>query len=200
MKTLKSLWKNPTNTFQKIASEEISWIHTSLFFGCNGIVAVYYIMRTKGLLNIDTFENSITSVLVMIFVGMVYGILSNLFIGYVIKLTGKIFKAKNDLKQIYKVLSWTSFPEMISVYLLITAILMSRVLMTEISTQLQLIISLFIGISMLVIGIISVWHIILTYKGLKVAQGLNSRDAILNYLAGASIFGVINYFLINPYL
>ena len=200
MKTLKSLWKYPTVTFEQILSKSISWFKTTLFFGCNGVILIYYIMKAKGLINVETFANTMASILTMLSVGMIYGIIANYFIGYSIKFTGSLFNAKNDLKKIYNALAWTSFPESIAVYILIVSILMARIILTNENVSLQLTLSFLVVIFMMVQAIISIWRLILIYKGLKVAQGLNSRDTILNYLSGALIFGVINYFLIIPYL
>jgi hypothetical protein len=77
---------------------------------------------------------------------------------------------------------------------------MARIIITNENVPLKLTLSILVLIFMLVLWIISIWRIVLIYKGIKVAQGLNSRDTILNYIAGALIFGMINYFLIKPYL
>ena len=200
MNKLKALWKYPTSTFEKILQEKISWLKTSLFFGCNGVILIYYIMKAEGYVNVETFATTMATIITMLSIGMIYGILANFFIGYSIKVTGKLFNAKNDLKQIYNVLSWASFPQSIAVYILIISILMVRIITTNESVTLKLTLSILIIIFMIVLSIISIWHLILVIKGLKVAQGLNSRDTILNYISGALIFGVINYFLIKPYL
>ena len=200
MNKLKSFWKNPTTTFEYVLNEKISWFKTTLFFGCNGIIFIYTILKAKGLINVETFANTMGTILTMLSIGLIYGIIANFFIGYAIKLTGKLFNAKNDLKQIYKALSWASFPESLTVYLLIVSILMVRIITTNENVPLILTLSMLVIIFMFVFAVVSIWRIVLVFKGLKVAQGLNTRDTILNYIAGALIFGVINYFLIKPYL
>lgn len=200
MKRLKSLWKYPTSTFEQILEEKISWLKTMFFFGCNGMILIYYIMKAKEMINVETTGNTFATIMAILFVGLFYGIIANLLTGYSIKLTGKLFNAKNDLKQIYKVLTWTSFPQSFAVYLLIISIIMARIIITNEIIALNLTLSILIVIFIFIQAIISIWRFILIYKGLKVAQGLNSRDTILNYIAGALIFGIINYFLIKPYL
>lgn len=53
---------------------------------------------------------------------------------------------------------------------------------------------------MLVQAVFGIWQLFLVFKGLKVAQKLNSLNAILNYLSGTVIYGIFYYFLIRPYL
>ena len=200
MKKLKSFWKKPTETFELVLSNDINWIKTLLLFGCNGIVFIYYIMKSEGYINIESLQMTIVSILSMVCLGIIYGIISNLIIGFLIKLTGKLFNAENDLKKIYSVLSWSYFPLMISVLFLIPSILTARIITTDIDTTLKLFLSILIIILMLVQAVFGIWQLILLFKGLKVAQKLNSLNTILNYLSGTVIFGIFYYFLIKPYL
>lgn len=200
MKKLKSFWKKPTESFELVLSKDINWIKTLLLFGCNGIIFIYYIMKSEGLINIESFKMTIVSIFSMVFLGVIYGIFSNLIVGYLIKLTGKLFNAENDLKKIYSVLSWSYFPLFISVIFLIPSILVARIITTDISTTLKLTLSILVIILMLVQAIFGIWQLILLFKGLKVAQKLNSLNTIMNYLSGAVIFGIFYYFLIKPYL
>ncbi|GGW74639.1 Yip1-like protein [Winogradskyella epiphytica] len=157
-------------------------------------------MKSEGLINIESFKMTIVSIFSMVFLGVIYGIFSNLIVGYLIKLTGKLFNAENDLKKIYSVLSWSYFPLFISVIFLIPSILVARIITTDISTTLKLTLSILVIILMLVQAIFGIWQLILLFKGLKVAQKLNSLNTIMNYLSGAVIFGIFYYFLIKPYL
>jgi hypothetical protein len=200
MKKLKSFWKKPTETFELVLSKDINWIRTLLLFGCNGIVFIYYIMKSEGYINIESLQMTIVSILAMVSLGIIYGIISNLIIGFLIKLTGKLFNAENDLKKIYSVLSWSYFPLLISVLFLIPSILIARIITTDINTTLKLTLSILIIILMLVQAVFGIWQLILLFKGLKIAQKLNSINTILNYLSGALIFGIFYYFLVRPYL
>jgi hypothetical protein len=200
MKKLKSFWKKPTETFELVLSKDINWIRTLLLFGCNGIVFIYYIMKSEGYINIESLQMTIVSILAMVSLGIIYGIISNLIIGFLIKLTGKLFNAENDLKKIYSVLSWSYFPLLISVLFLIPSILIARIITTDINTTLKLTLSILIIILMLVQAVFGIWQLILLFKGLKIAQNLNSINTILNYLSGALIFGIFYYFLVRPYL
>ncbi len=49
-------------------------------------------------------------------------------------------------------------------------------------------------------GFISIWQIYLVFKGLKVAQNLDTQNTILNYVVAKAIFGIFYYFLIFPYM
>ncbi|OCK41827.1 hypothetical protein BA195_13630 [Tenacibaculum soleae] len=200
MTKLKSFWKKPTETFELIISEKISWLKVFLFFSSNGFIFIYYLMKTKGLIEIESFKTTIVSILVMLFMGIIYGLISNFSVGFFIKLTGKFFGGKNDLKRIYKVLSWSYLPSTFSVYLIIANILMARILTTEIENSVVIILSLIVGIFTLVQAVLGIWQLILIYKGLKVAQELNNLKTILNYITGAGIFGIIYYYLIFPHL
>ena len=200
MTKLKSLWKKPTETFELILSKKINWFKVSLLFSSNGFIYIYYLMKSKGLIEIDSFQNTIASILVMLVFGIIYGLLSNFCVGFFIKVTGKIFDGKNDLKKIYNVLSWSYLPSTISVYLIIVNILMARILTTEIESTFAIILALLVGIFSIIQAILGIWQLILLYKGLKVAQELNSLKTILNYITGAGIFGIIYYFLIYPHL
>ena len=91
-------------------------------------------------------------------------------------------------------------PSTFSVYLIIVNILIARVLTTEIESIVAIILALLVGIFSLAQAILGIWQLILIYKGLKVAQELNSWKTILNYISGAGIFGIIYYYLIFPHL
>ena len=47
MGKIKSFWKKPTDTFELILSKDIDWIKVLFLFSCNGIIFIYYIMKTK---------------------------------------------------------------------------------------------------------------------------------------------------------
>jgi hypothetical protein len=200
MTKLKSLWKKPTETFDLILSEKISWFKVFLFFSSNGTIFIYYLAKSKGAIDIESFESTIGSILGMIFLGIIYGLISNFSVGIFIKLTGKIFGGKNDLKRIYNVLSWSYLPSTFTVYLIIVNILIARVLTTEIESIVAIILALLVGIFSLAQAVLGIWQLILIYKGLKVAQELNSLKTILNYISGAGIFGIIYYYLIFTHL
>ena len=200
MTKLKSLWKKPTEAFESILSEKINWFKVFLFFSSNGTIFIYYLAKSKGAIDIESIEGTIGSILGMIFLGIVYGLISNFSVGFFIKLTGKIFGGKNDLKKIYHALSWSYSPSTFSVYLIIVNILIARVLTTEIESIVAIILALLVGIFSLVQAVLGIWQLILIYKGLKVAQELNSWKTILNYITGAGIFGIIYYYLIFPHL
>lgn len=195
-----AFWKKPSETFKLIQKEKINWLRIILFFSCNGFVFSYYLMKSKGLINIETFKGTITSIRTMLLFGIFYGIISNFCVGFFIKLTGKLFSGKNDLKKIYNTLSWSYLPITISVYLIIVNVLMARVLNTEIESTFAIILALLVGFFSLLQAALGIWQLILMYKGLKVAQELNSWKTILNYIIGAGIFGIIYYYLIFPYL
>tara|TARA_R110002033_G_scaffold146047_1_gene183537 strand:+ start:546 stop:1148 length:603 start_codon:yes stop_codon:yes gene_type:complete len=200
MNRLQAFWKKPTETFELIQTEKISWFKVFIFFSSNGFVFSYYLLKSKGQIRIETFKETIVSILVMLFFGIIYGLISNFSVGFFIKLTGKIFGGKNDLKRIYNTLSWSYLPITISVYLIIVNILIARVLTTEIESAFAIILALLVGIFSLLQAALGIWQLILIYKGLKVAQELNSWKTILNYITGAGIFGIIYYYLIFPYL
>lgn len=69
---LKSLWKKPTETFELILSKDINWFKTVLFFSCNGIILIYYLMRSKGLINVESFKMTMITLFSMIFMGIIY--------------------------------------------------------------------------------------------------------------------------------
>jgi len=200
MSKLKSFWKKPTKTFELILSEKINWFKVFLFYSSNGFIFVYYLAKSKGAIDIESFESTVGSILGMIFLGIIYGLISNFIVGFFIKLTGKIFDGKNDLKRIYNVLGWSYLPSTFSVYLIIVNILLARILTTEIESSVSIILSLLVGIFSLLQAVLGIWQLILIYKGLKVAQELNSLKTILNYISGAGIFGIIYYYLIYPHL
>jgi hypothetical protein len=201
MKKLKHLYKKPTETFELILSEKINWVKVFIFFSSNGFIFIYYLAKSKGAINVESFETIIGTIIGMILMGIVYGLISNFCVGYFIKITGKIFGGKNDLKKIYNALSWAYLPSVFSAYIIIVNILLAAVILTtEIETSVILLLSLLAGILSIAQGALGIWQLILIYKGLKVAQELNSMKTILNYIFGAGIFGIIWYFLIYPNL
>ena len=197
MNKLISFWKKPTETFELIFSKDINWFKTILFFSCNGIIVMYYIMRSQEMINIESFKMTILTIFFLLLTGMIYGLFTNFIVGFLIKLTGKLFNGTNDLKKIYKALSWSYYPLIISVYLIIVNILISRIiLMTEIDTSVLLILSFVVIIFSIFQGILAIWQLMLLIRGLKIAQGLSTSNTILNYLSGALIFG-LSYFLLT---
>ena len=200
MNKLKSLWKKPTETFELILSEKISWFKTLLFFSANGTIFIYYLAKSKGEIDIESFESTIGSILGILMLGFIYGLISNFSIGFLIKLTGRIFGGKNDLKRIYSALGWAHFPATINVYFIIVNILIARVIITDIESSFIIILSLLVLIFSIIQVICGIWQLVLLYKGLKVAQQLNGWKTILNYVTGAVIFGIIYYNLIFPFL
>jgi len=200
MKKLKSLFKKPTETFELILESDINWIKTLLFFSCNGIVFIYYKMRSEGIIDIESLSSTIGSVFAMIFLGTIYGILSNFIIGFLIKLTGKIFNAKNDFRKILNVLSWSYLPLLIAVLIIIPSIFVAKIITSDINVTIKLILSIIVILLSFVQAILGIWQLILLYKGLKVAQTVSPINTILNYLLAGGIFGIFYYFVINPYL
>ncbi len=137
----------------------------------------------------------------MLLMGMIYGLFTNFIVGFLIKLTGKLFKGTNDLKKIYNAISWSYFPLTISVYLVVVNIFISRIiLMTEVDTSVLLILSFVVIIFMIIQGILGIWQLILLFRGLKIAQGLSTSNTILNYLSGAFIYGLFYFLLTYNYL
>jgi hypothetical protein len=201
MEKLKSFWKKPTETYELILSKDINWFKTVLFFSCNGIIIMYYIMKSQEMINIESFKMTILTIFFMLLIGMIYGLVTNFIVGFLIKLTGKFFNGKNDLKKIYTVLSWSYYPLTISVYLIIVNILISRIiLMTEIDTFVLLFLSLVVITFTIIQGILGIWQLILLFRGLKIAQGLSTTNTILNYLSGAFIFGLFYFLLTYKFL
>lgn len=200
MDKLKPLFKKPSETFELILSDKINWLKIFVFFSSNGFIFIYYVAKSKSAIDISSIEGTIGSLLGMILLGIIYGQISNFTIGYFIKLTGNLLGAKNNLKKIYNALGWSYFPSVLSSYLIIINILLARILLTDVQTSILLVFTFLILIFSFLQAALGIWQLILIFKGLKIAQGLNSLKTIINYIAGAGLFGLIYYLLINPYI
>lgn len=200
MNKIKSLLKNPTITFEDALSKKINWFKTLFFFSLNGIMFMHLIMKSGGYYDFSSKKTIFASIMALITVGVCYGITSNIILGFLIKLTGKLFNAKNDLKRIYNAISIAYIPLYISSILLFINLGISGFLLSNEDKPGVVILAGLIIIFTLIQTAISIWQIILLYKGLKVAQNLDRTNTILNYLSGAIIFGVFNFLLVKPYL
>lgn len=200
MNKIKSLLKNPTTTFEDALSKKINWFKTSFFFSLNGIMFMHLVMKSGGYYDFSSKKTIFASIMALITVGVCYGITSNIVLGFLIKLTGKLFNAKNDLKRIYNAISIAYIPLYISLILLFINLGISGFLLSNENKQGVVILAGLIIIFTLIQTEISFWQLILLYKGLKVAQNLDRTNTILNYLSGAIIFGVFHFLLIKPYL
>ena len=200
MNKIRLLIKEPTSTFENALSNKINWFRTLLLFSINGIMFMHLIMKSGGYYDFSSEKGIFVTTMTLITMGIVYGIISNLILGFLIKLTGKLFNARNDLKRIYNAIGIAYIPLYISLILLFSSLGMAGVLLSDPSTIIALILSGLIIIFSFIQGGISLWQLILLYKGLKVAQNLNRKNTILNYLSGAIIFGVFHFFIIKPYL
>ncbi len=188
------------NIYDSILAKKIGWVYTLFLWGCSGIVFMFFLMKSRGLINVDSTMTTFTTIGTLITAGLLYGLISNLIVGFLIKLTGHFFKASNDLRKIYRTLAKSYFPYIFFVILILTNIYLARILMTSSDQIIKLsltIIVILIIFGQVVLGI-SQW--ILLFKGLKKTQGLNSLNTILNYFSSTLIFGGLYYFLLEPYL
>lgn len=200
MNKIRLLIKEPTITFENALSKKVNWFKTLLLFSINGIMFIHLIMKSGGYYDFSSQKGIFSTIMALITMGIFYGIISNLILGFLIKVTGKLFRAKNDLKQIYNAIGIAYIPLFISLILLFSNLAMAGVLLSDTSKEIALLFSGLIIIFTLIQGVISLWQLILLYKGLKVAQNLNRRNTILNYLSGVILFGLFHFFLIKPYL
>lgn len=201
MNKIVALWKKPTETFELIQNEKINWLRVLFLFSCKGFVFSYYLMRSKGVIKIESFGHTMASLATMLVFGVIYGILSNLLMGFLIQITGQVFGVKNDLKKIYNTLSQAYIPLSFGIYIVFTNVLIARILTTGVnSSSLLIVLGIVVLVFNLVQIILTLWQFILIFKGLKVTQKLDDSKTILNYLIAGAIFGLIYYFTLNPYL
>lgn len=196
LKKLQNLWRNPTETFKEILSKEIKWTDILPLFAINGIYLVYYIIRAEGGNNLSSNGKLLGAIGGIVIIGSIWGIISNLFIGYLVKLTGRIFKADNNLKNIYAVLAWSSSPLIIACIIILVNLTFVRVIIAQDdTTTLSIFLSFLVILLNLGITIVAIWSFIIFYKGLKIAQGLDTTKTILNYLLAVAIYAPIYYLL-----
>lgn len=200
MKKIKLLWQQPKLYFEESLPKKVNWWRTLSLFSLNGIMLMHYTMKSGGYYDISTTKSFVVSILTLITLGVFYGIISNLIVGLLISLTGHLFNAQSELKKIYNALTWTYLPLVISIPLLFSNLIMAKILLGEVNTFTSITLSILVILSTLIQVVIGIWQIILLYKGLKVAQSLNATKTILNYILGFAIFGILNFYLIKPYL
>ena len=197
MKVAENIWKRPNETFEFLLKRGIKWRQTIPLFGFNGIILAYYYMKSQNVFDLDSDVKTLASILALLIVGFIYGIYSNLLIGLLIKITGKLFGAKNNIKDIYNVMSWAYLPYLFSTMIVISNIwIVSNVLAME-NVGIQVTLSIIVILFYLLMSILGIWSLILLFRGLKLAQGTDSTNTILNYVLAGLIFGVINYPLLH---
>ncbi|UJH66490.1 YIP1 family protein [Allomuricauda sp. SCSIO 65647] len=193
---LQKLWTNPTKTFNDILSREIRWIEILPLFAVNGIYVVYYLIKAEKGYNLASNGKLWGAILGIIVIGSIWGIISNLFVGYLVKVTGRIFKAENNLKKIYAVFAWSSIPLIIACIIIILSLIFVRVILAQEETSSS---NIFLSLLTIIlnIGMIvpAIWSFILFYKGLKVAQKLDMTKTILNYILAIAIFAPLYYLI-----
>jgi len=195
-KTLISLWKNPKKALRINLKNKISWYKILFLFSCNGIILVYNIIKAEGALKLESYGQTFATIIALLLVGSLFGVLSNLILGFLIKLTGKLWKQNNKLKKIYKALAWSYYPLSISVILIIINIFIARFILLNIDSPSILIISLVYILLLIIQSILSIWHLILLFYGLKITLNLNTLKTVLNYFLAVLIYGIF-YYLIN---
>ena len=200
MSTAINIWKTPTESFIQLISRGLRWKQVIPFFSAHGIVFIYYVMRSHSLFDLSTNKSLIIAITTLLVAGSVYGILSNLLVGYLIRLTGILFKAKSRIKDIYNVMSWAYLPCIFSTVIIVINLLLARVITSSDNTNMNLILSFLVMGLLLFLGIFGIWSLILLVKGLKVAQGLSTINTILNFLMATIIYGTFYYLVIGPYL
>tara|TARA_R110002049_G_scaffold259060_4_gene434801 strand:+ start:1528 stop:2127 length:600 start_codon:yes stop_codon:yes gene_type:complete len=193
---LQKLWRNPTKTFDEILSKDIRWIQILPLFAVNGIYLVYYLIKAERGYNLTSNGKLWGAIAGVLVIGSVWGIISNLFVGYLVKVTGRIFNAENNLKKIYAVFAWSSVPLIIACIIIITSLIFIRVILAQEETST---LSIFLSLLTIIlnIGMIvpAIWSFILFYKGLKVAQKLDMTKTILNYLLAIAIYAPLYYLI-----
>ena len=75
MNAIETIAKKPSETFEYLIERGIKWKETFLFFASNGIVYIYYFMRSKGLISIESNVSFFSSIMTIISAGIVYGII-----------------------------------------------------------------------------------------------------------------------------
>src|SRR5690606_25970065 len=136
-----SLWHQPTPTFEDVLSKQINWWRTLFFFGFNGILYVHVVMKAGGYYDVSSGIMFFATTMTMIHLGILYGIISNLIVGLLIKLTGRFFGASNDLRTIYNAMTWAYLPASICVVLLLLNLFIAKSLLTDPATVPDLILS-----------------------------------------------------------
>jgi len=195
---LEKLWRNPTETFNEILSKEIRWIEILPLLAVHGIYLVYYIIRAEGGFNLTNNGALLGAIAGIVVIGSIWGIISNLFIGYLVKITGRLFNAENNLKKIYAVFAWSSLPLIIACIIIIMNLIFVRIILVqEDTTTLSIFLSFLIIILNVGMIVPAIWSIILFYKGLKIAQELDITKVILNYLLAFAIYAPLYYLMMT---
>tara|TARA_R110002012_G_scaffold242788_1_gene417196 strand:- start:24992 stop:25597 length:606 start_codon:yes stop_codon:yes gene_type:complete len=200
MKTLISLTKKPNKTFKILIYKRVNWANIITLFSFNGIIIIYYLAKLEGLISLENKKTTVISILSIITLGVFYGILSNLLVGYFIKITGKLFKTKNNLIQIYKAISWSNLPFTILIFVLILKLLIEKLIATDISEVTKSFYSILLFTISLIELLCVSFQLILLFLGIKIAQKLTSFKTALNIMVAIIIYSILFLFVIKPYL
>ena len=198
-KTLFLLWKNPKKILEKNLLNEFPWYKIFILFTCDGIVFFFYVMKSKGLFKVEDLPRTFAVIFTLLFLGSIYGLVSNIILGFNIKLTGKLFNGTNNLKKIYTALAWSFYPLTISVIIIIINFILARILIINSEQTGVWVLSFIILFLAIINSILYIWHLILLFIGLKMSQELNKIKTLLNYLFSIILYGLFYYFFIYPY-
>ncbi|MBS2214036.1 YIP1 family protein [Carboxylicivirga mesophila] len=192
--------KKINKIFDSILESEVGWFSTFLLWSISGIVFIYYVMKSKGLINVESTKTTVTAIGTLITAGILYGLVSNLIVGFLIKLTGQLFKGNNDLRNIYKTLAKSYWPYVIFVVTILLGIYLSRVILISSDSIVRIVLSITVFLIIVGQAILSISQVILLIRGLRNVQGISTIKTILNYLISTLIFGVFYYYIIEPNL
>lgn len=199
MKKLQNLWRNPTETFEEILSRKFRWIDILPLFAISGIYRVYYVIKAENGFNLSSNGRLLGSIMAIIVIGAFWGVISNLFLSFLVKVTGRIFKAENSMKKIITVFAWSSVPLILACVIIILSLTFMRIVLAQDGNKPILGLVLSVITILLNIGIIvpSIWSVFLVFKGLKIAQNLDRTKTILNYLLAIVIYFPIYYLIMS---
>ncbi len=192
---LKDLWKYPEKVIREFVDKKIHFFKFTALFAADGIVQFYYFFR---LLNKKPYENLsllFATIFTLLIFGTLYGIFYNLVFGGILKITGKLFKIKVSLKQIYKALCISNYPIIAGVFIVISLFLINYIILNNQTSSIFIFAILLIFLKLL-LAFILFWHLVLLIKSLRIVMRTNYQTAILMYLSGITFF-ILIYLIVN---
>ncbi len=192
---LKDLWKYPDKVINEFVSQKIHLLKLFTLFAADGIVQFYYFFRLMNKMPYENLSQLFATIITLLIFGTFYGIFYNLIFGGLIKITGKFFKKKFSLKQIYKALSISYYPMIVGIFIVISLFLTGYLILNNQSSSIFIYAILLILLKLL-LAFILLWRLVLLIKSLRIVMRTNYQIAIIMYLSGITFF-ILIYLIVN---
>ncbi|MHC2993504.1 hypothetical protein OB13_18705 [Pontibacter sp. HJ8] len=187
---------NSSSAIEGAHQEKVRWGKTIWFFTLQGVFS-YFTLKQDYFLN---WEADLPPLIItLVILGFLYGCVSNFIICYLIKITGRLFKAEASYNAILNTFTLAYWPHLYSVAIIIIQVIMAYYYESNFIHDNKIVLAFFLIVLKLIAGVLAIWILIRLIKGMALVQKLTVGYALLNFLAAALLFTPIYYLLLYKF-